>query len=70
MLWDWVCVKEPDGLREEAPPKFFAIMLQKRLPDGSKMKRRTTEEPLKNHWSTKIWCYTALKVVPLWLRAK
>ncbi len=38
MLWDWVCVKEPDALREEAPLNLsvFAIMLRK----GSKMKRR------------------------------
>ncbi len=43
MLIDRVCVYEPDSLGEEAPPKslsFFAIMLRKRLPDGSKLKRR------------------------------
>ncbi len=37
-----VCVKEPDGLGEEAYPMSlsFAIILRKRLPDGSKMKRQ------------------------------
>ncbi len=24
-LWDWVCVKEPDGLREEAPPQSLSF---------------------------------------------
>ncbi len=33
-------LRSPDGLREEAPPQSlsFAIMLLKRLPDGSKLK--------------------------------
>ncbi len=36
-----MCVNEPDGLGGEAPPNsVFAIMLLKRLPDGSKKKRR------------------------------
>ncbi len=40
-LWNRVCVKEPDGLREEAllSLSVFAIKLLKRLPDGSKRKR-------------------------------
>ncbi len=37
-LKDWVCVKEPDG-RSSSSVSVFAIMLLKRLPDGSKQKR-------------------------------
>ncbi len=31
-LWNWVCVKEPDGLREEAPPQSLSALNLSSLP--------------------------------------